>query len=94
MNKKDTLKDLLDSRGSDYGSFSRLARRAQIIKSTTRGSTIDRSPEHLVHLEAFEMIATKLARITAGDPDILDNWVDIAGYATLVADHIRNKDKE
>lgn len=94
MNTEDTLKDLLDSRGSDYGSFSRLARRAQIIKSTTRGTIIDRSPEHLVHLEAFDMIATKLARITAGNPDLLDNWVDIAGYATLVADHIRNKDNK
>jgi hypothetical protein len=35
---------------------------------------------------ALTLIATKIGRILAGDPDFRDHWVDIAGYATLVAD--------
>jgi hypothetical protein len=34
--------------------------------------------------EGLEMIAHKIARITAGNPTHADNWHDIAGYAVLV----------
>ena len=30
------------------------------------------------------MITNKMARIVNGDPNYIDNWHDIAGYATLV----------
>lgn len=36
--------------------------------------------------ESLEMMAHKIGRILAGDPGFRDHWVDIAGYATLVAD--------
>ena len=39
--------------------------------------------------EALEMIAHKIARIVNGDPNYADSWVDIAGYATLVADRLQ-----
>ena len=39
--------------------------------------------------EALEMIAHKIGRILNGDPDYDDSWVDIAGYAQLVADRLR-----
>lgn len=35
------------------------------------------------------MIQHKIARILNGDPDYVDNWVDIAGYAKLVADRLQ-----
>jgi len=38
--------------------------------------------------EALEMIAHKIARILNGDPNYVDSWVDIAGYAKLVADRL------
>ena len=38
--------------------------------------------------EALEMIAHKVARIVNGDPHYADSWVDIAGYAKLVADRL------
>ena len=38
--------------------------------------------------EALEMILHKIARIVNGDPDYADSWVDIAGYAKLVADRL------
>jgi hypothetical protein len=35
------------------------------------------------------MICQKMARIAVGDADYLDNWIDIAGYAQLVADRLQ-----
>lgn len=35
---------------------------------------------------ALTLIATKIGRILAGDPDFRDHWDDIAGYARLVAE--------
>lgn len=34
--------------------------------------------------EALDMIAHKIGRILSGDPNHVDHWHDIAGYATLV----------
>ena len=39
------------------------------------------------------MIVTKIARIVNGSPDKVDHWVDIAGYATLVADRLEGIDR-
>lgn len=44
--------------------------------------------------EALEMIAHKIARICNGDPNYADNWVDIAGYATLVANRLEKEGNE
>jgi hypothetical protein len=41
--------------------------------------------------EALEMIASKMSRIVNGNPDKIDNWDDIAGYAKLVADQLRGR---
>jgi hypothetical protein len=51
-----------------------------------RGGTLP-----LDHQEALDMIASKIARIVIGDYDHVDSWVDIAGYATLVADRLQGK---
>ena len=36
--------------------------------------------------ESIHMIFHKLGRIHAGDPNFRDHWLDICGYATLIAD--------
>ena len=38
--------------------------------------------------ETLEMICHKMGRIIAGNPHEQDHWVDIAGYATLVAQRL------
>ena len=45
---------------------------------------------------ALDMICNKMARIVNGDPNYIDNWHDIAGYATLVEQelNITNRDEE
>lgn len=44
--------------------------------------------------EALEMIAHKLGRIFNGDPHYGDSWVDIAGYAQLVATRLQKEKKD
>ena len=43
--------------------------------------------------EALDMIAHKIGRILNGDPNYADSWIDIAGYAKLVADELEGKIK-
>lgn len=83
------IEDLLNDRAKDYGKFKDGAALMQSIKRLLA--------EHArVHdklfaddqWEAIEMIVHKMGRILNGNPDKVDNWVDIAGYATLVADRL------
>lgn len=74
--------EVLDIRGHKYGSFLEEARIAEtIVHALETGSKY----EHLTpaHRLAVKMVAVKLARIVNGGPIYADNWVDIAGYATL-----------
>jgi|688.fasta_scaffold368614_3 hypothetical protein len=90
--KTDTVDAILDSRAKDYGAFADNARLAQALKramadhADEMGSLF--SDEQW---EALEMIATKMSRIVNGNPDKIDNWDDIAGYAKLVADKLRGR---
>jgi hypothetical protein len=78
---------VLQERGNRYGPFSGNATIAQQIKNVMRNQ---KGWERLCvsKKEALEMIAHKVARILNGDPTYADNWVDIAGYAKLVADQL------
>ena len=66
---------------SDYGSFSAKAAWLQGLKASMRRTD---SWDKLAptEQESLEAIAVKMARILYGKP-VIDNWVDIAGYATL-----------
>lgn len=80
----DSTEAVLAERGSRYGRFKDHARIAQNIKRPMYESLgWDRLASD--QQEALEMIAHKVARVLNGDPNYIDNWVDIAGYATLVA---------
>lgn len=77
--------DTLASRGVDYGDFADVADVAQKLKRVVGAELLARGkPLHPDQHEAISMICSKLARIINGDPDLIDNWHDIAGYATLV----------
>ena len=83
---------VLDERGARYGKFVDQARVAQELKSVmgesllAQGKLLDDD-----QIEALEMIFSKLARILNGDPNYADSWIDIAGYAKLVADRLEGK---
>ena len=38
----------------------------------------------------YTVIADKVARMLNGDPDYVDNWHDIIGYATLVETRLKS----
>lgn len=81
----------LAERGSRYGVFRDHAKITQELKRA-----LFRHMDNVSHvepdadqLEALEMICHKMGRIVNGDPDYADSWVDIAGYAKLVADRLQ-----
>lgn len=80
---------ILTERGSRYGTFKGHAEISQHLKLTIR-RYLDKREKHLDddQAEALEMICHKLARIINGDPNYADSWVDVAGYAKLVADRL------
>lgn len=75
---------LLTERGKTHGDYTRHAEITQEIKDVMH-RTIG-AKHTIVHRESLEMIAHKIGRILAGDPDFRDHWDDIAGYAKLAAD--------
>ena len=84
------ITEILDERGKRYGKFKDHAEIAQQLKGVIgtyeaiRGC--DLYPDQR---EALEMISHKIARILNGDPNYADSWIDIAGYAQLVADRLQ-----
>jgi hypothetical protein len=84
------IDETLDERAQDYGKFKDGAALMQGIKRLLA----DHARAHNKTFaddqwEALEMIVHKMARIVNGNPDKVDSWVDIAGYATLVADRLQ-----
>ncbi len=80
-------KDLLAERGKTNGDFGVHAALTQELKEVMFGVNTYKDLS-MVQREALEMIAHKIGRILAGNPDHKDHWDDIAGYAKLVADRL------
>lgn len=81
--------DILVNRKKTHGDFTDHARITQTLKETMFSEALKRKdrnqpPINHVQFEALDMIAHKIGRILAGNPDEPDHWLDIAGYATLV----------
>lgn len=92
VNDDRLVQALIAERGSRYGKFA-------------DGAEIMRDLKHVMHevdgwnnltasqKEALDMIQHKIGRILNGDPTYDDNWKDIAGYATLVAEELNGVKK-
>lgn len=82
----------LTERGSRYGLFTEHAAITQKLKTVlySNASWDGLEPDQK---EALEMIAHKIGRIINGDPNYADSWVDIAGYAKLVADRLEGVER-
>lgn len=92
--------EITKKRGSVYGPFLHNAIVAQAIKTALR-SIPDPDNDGLQWgdlpldvREGLDLIALKMSRIVTGEPEYLDNWDDIGGYAKIVADRIRRSGKE
>lgn len=83
---------VLEERGSRYGSFVGHAAVTQMFKNMLLAELIERNKVLADdQQEALDMIFHKIGRIINGDPNYADSWVDIAGYAKLVADRLEGK---
>lgn len=58
--------------------------------------SLSRGQQELPHEVAcgIRYVVIKLARINCGDPTFKDHWLDIAGYATLVAQKLSRLEVE
>lgn len=76
--------ETLESRRSCYGgSFLEQSQISQALKSALHNSP-NWKKMRVDQREALEMIMTKISRISYGDPNYIDSWHDIAGYARLI----------
>jgi hypothetical protein len=80
---------LLRERGMTHGDFKE---NAEITQHLVKVMCSFHGVTHLNNsqLQALHMIFSKIGRILAGDPNFADHWDDIAGYAKLVADEVRD----
>ncbi len=83
-----SVESTLAERGTRYGSFVDHAAISQAIICSMMGGKnwYSMKPDQR---QALTTIADKIARILNGDPDYLDNWHDIQGYAKLVEDRLK-----
>ena len=77
-----TIKETLNQRQSQYGSFEDVAMITEQMVDVMRKGYY----ENLAYNQkmALYMICSKIARIVNGNPNHKDSWHDIAGYATLI----------
>lgn len=84
-----TVEGILEERSTTHGSFADNARISQTLKSTIYSTrTYDKMSD--IQREAIEMICLKMSRIVSGNPNEVDHWNDIAGYAKLAAKAIED----
>lgn len=87
-----SVDQILDQRAANYGKFIEGAEIMQMIKRMLHNYVNQRGTSLAFdQLEALDMIVHKMGRIVNGNPDVVDHWKDIAGYATLVADRLEGR---
>jgi Domain of unknown function (DUF6378) len=90
---KSEVERILSERGKRYGTFKSHARVAQGLKHVIERELLNLKPRPLDDdmKQALDVICDKIARIINGDENYVDNWDDIAGYATLVSKRLQGK---
>jgi len=88
----DQVDSTLDARAVEYGKFIEGAEVIQMLKRVVQNALNNRD-KTLAHdqAESLDMILHKVGRIINGNPDVIDHWLDIAGYAQLVADRLNGR---
>lgn len=87
------LETTLSERGSVYGKFETQAAITQDLKGVIRHYAREVGQSfHVDQIEALDMICSKISRIVNGDPNHIDSWHDIAGYAQLVVTRLEEND--
>ncbi len=91
-----STEDTLTERGAKYGNyFEQTTIIDNIVEAIHKSGSagIDWLGMKPDQKDALYMIIVKMSRILNGDPDYEDNWRDISGYATLVADRLAGNER-
>lgn len=86
------IEETLNARHDKYGFFVDLCRTTYAIREVVNAELESRNKVlDADQMYALDMILVKIGRIINGDPNYDDNWRDISGYATLVADRLNGR---
>lgn len=85
-----TTEEILNERIKVHGDFTDHARITQSLKDQMQQGAVSWNKLTAIQKEALEMIQHKIGRILAGNPNHKDHWDDIAGYAKLVANRVKD----
>lgn len=92
MSPKTDLQSTLNVRGARYGTFFDNSNLSQALKKEVNKALHQQDKDlPAVQREAITFIFQKISRIVNGDPTYVDNWHDIAGYATLVEQYLNQE---
>lgn len=80
--------ELLAERGKTHGDYADHARVTQELKLVIASQESYHARLNDMQRETLDMIAHKIGRVLAGDPNFKDHWDDIAGYARLVSQRL------
>ena len=87
------IKATLKQRGGTYGPMEQNAELTQtLMKAVLRSPGADKLKD--MHKETIHMIFFKISRIVNGDEMYADNAHDIAGYATLLEEWIKEENND
>jgi hypothetical protein len=87
------LTDDLKARDKSHGCFRKTASVSQNIKWVMRHEGNWHELNH-IQKESLDCIAMKIARILSGNPDWVDSWYDIQGYAELARQDAETRRKK
>lgn len=79
-----SVQETLDERQSTHGDFADHARVTQMLKTVIQNQPGWKNL-NAMQRESLDMIAHKIGRIMAGNPNFRDHWIDGAGYFELIA---------
>lgn len=82
--------ETLNEREVTHGDYQHTAKVAEKIKTVIHLNFPDK---HGLDMQkhSLDLIATKMARLLCGDINCLDSWEDIAGYANLISERLKQK---
>ena len=87
------IKEILAQRGGEYGSFANNALVTETLVQILRQWPGWTQMEP-IQREALRMICHKMARLVCGNPNSVDGFADIAGYAQLVVNFLQKDENE
>lgn len=86
----DKTTQILKERGKEYGYYNSMCETIQSLKNRMKVSS-GWTNLSCSQKESLDMIAHKIGRILNGNPDNIDSWQDIEGYARLIREKLEDK---